>query len=350
MAERSDGGGSSGSRRRFSSSGRSSRDPSTDSLELTALDPSRRTQTLDDTDGPWNRAARQEVDVEANVILIAHPENKLLGTRFRLSPGAAIEIGRSPAAEISLPEVLSVSRAHARLRYESGVVTLEDLNSTNGTQLNDRPLNGRGPLRSGDRFQVGSVHFKFLQERDPEHAYHEAIYNLVMRDGLTEIYNKRKHDEEAQREFARAARHGRPLAIVLFDLDQFKNVNDSYGHLCGDFVLKQVATLAGELLRPEQVFARVGGEEFAILCPETNIEGAEQLAEKLRHRIEGFDFQYAGFRVPVTCSFGVAELRSGMAGPGILYEAADRALYAAKNAGRNRVMSDEPSRPASRGA
>jgi diguanylate cyclase (GGDEF)-like protein len=346
MAERSDGMGSSGGRRRFASSGRGSRDPSTDSLELAALDPARHTQTLDDTDGPWNRPGREEAEVEANVILIAHPENKMLGTRFRLSPGVAVEIGRSPAAEISLPEVLSVSRAHARLRYENGVVSLEDLKSTNGTLLNDRPLTGRGPLRSGDRFQVGSVHFKFLQERDPEHAYHEAIYNLVMRDGLTEIYNKRKHDEEAQREFARAARHERPLAIVLFDLDHFKNVNDSYGHLCGDFVLKQVAMLAGELLRPEQVFARVGGEEFAILCPETNLDGAMQLAEKLRARIEAFEFHYAGFGVPVTCSFGVAELRAGMSGPQSLYEAADRALYLAKNAGRNRVVRDEPTPPA----
>lgn len=342
MADRSDGLGSSGGRRRFSSGGRSASDPSTDSLELTALDPGRRTQTLDHADGPWPQPPSERLEVEANVILIAHPENKMLGTRFRLSPGAAIEIGRSPAAEISLPEVLSVSRSHARLRYEDGVVVLEDLKSTNGTLLNDRPLSGRETLRSGDRFQVGSVHFKFLQERDPEHAYHEAIYNLVMRDGLTEIYNKRKHDEEAQREFARAARHGRPLALVLFDLDLFKNVNDSYGHLCGDFVLKQLATLTVELLRPEQVFARVGGEEFAILCPETNLDGAVQLAEKLRQRIEAYEFHYAGFRVPVTCSFGVAELQSRMTGPEALYEEADRALYAAKHSGRNRVSLAEP--------
>ncbi|MEO8503378.1 MAG: GGDEF domain-containing protein [Acidobacteriota bacterium] len=345
-------GSSSGNRRKFSSGGRSARDPSTDSLELASLDPSRRTQTIDNTDG-WPTREDERVDVEANVILIAHPENKMLGTRFRLSSGAAIEIGRSPAAEISLPEVLSVSRAHARLRYENGVVMLEDLKSTNGTLLNDQPLAGRKALNSGDRFQVGSVHFKFLQERDPEHAYHEAIYNLVMRDGLTEIYNKRKHDEEAEREFARAARHDRPLSLVIFDLDSFKNVNDSYGHLCGDFVLKQVATLAAELLRPEQVFARVGGEEFAILCPETNLEGALQLAEKLRERFETYEFQYAGFRVPVTCSFGVADRRSRMRGPQELYEEADRALYVAKHSGRNRVSlaePDEPKTPAAGGA
>ncbi len=113
------------------------------------------------------------------------------------------------------------------------------------------------------------VHFKFLHEQDVESAYHLAIYELVAKDGLTEIFNKRKFEEELQRELARAARHQRPLSLIIFDLDEFKTINDTYGHLCGDFVLKQVASLARELVRPEQVLARVGGDEFVILAPET---------------------------------------------------------------------------------
>ena len=128
-------------------------------------------------------------------------------------------------------------------------------------------------LRSGDRFQTAAVHFKFLHEQDVESAYHLAIYELVAKDGLTEIFNKRKFEEELQREFARAQRHQRPLSLIIFDLDEFKTINDTYGHLCGDFILKQVASLARELVRPEQVLARVGGDEFVILAPETSGRG-----------------------------------------------------------------------------
>lgn len=321
---------------RRSSGGGSSRDPSTDSIDLTAIQHAGRTHALDPRAGGQSAPPSE---VEANVILIAHPENKMLGMRFRLSNGASVEIGRSPACEISLPEVLSVSRSHARLTYGDDGVVLEDLRSTNGTSLNDRPVGEPVKLRHGDRFQVGAVHFKFVQEKDVEHAYHEAIYDLVMRDGLTEIFNKRKYDEEAQRECARASRHKRDLTLVLFDIDLFKNINDSYGHLCGDFVLKHLAILTRDFLRPEQVFARVGGEEFAILSPETDLSGAVAMAEKLRQRIEAYDFRYAGFRVPVTCSFGVAHLDSAASTPAALYDAADRALYLAKDSGRNRVCS-----------
>ena len=128
-------------------------------------------------------------------------------------------------------------------------------------------------LRSGDRFQTAAVHFKFLHEQDVESAYHLAIYELVAKDGLTEIFNKRKFEEELQRELARAARHQRPLSLIIFDLDEFKAINDTYGHLCGDFILKQIASLARELVRPEQVLARVGGDEFVILAPETGSRG-----------------------------------------------------------------------------
>ena len=164
---------------------------------------------------------------------------------------------------------MSLSRKHARLRYVGSTVTIEDLGSTNGTYVNGQPIHGRTVLRSGDRFQTAAVHFKFLHEQDVESAYHLAIYELVTRDGLTEIYNKRKYEEEVQREFARALRHQRPLSLIIFDLDEFKQINDTYGHLCGDFVLKQVASLARELVRPEQMLARVGGDEFVILAPET---------------------------------------------------------------------------------
>lgn len=317
----------------------------TDGMDVSAFQESGQTQTFDSVTRE-RPSGPQGARVEANVILIAHPESRRLGSRYRVSPGATHEIGRSGAVAISLPEVMSLSRRHARLRYMGPLVTLEDLGSTNGTYVNGRLIDGRTVLKSGDRFQTAAVHFKFLHEKDVETAYHEAIYDLVARDGLTEIWNKRKYDEEVQREFARAMRHGRPLSLILFDLDDFKRVNDNHGHLCGDFLLKQVAALARDMVRPEQVLARVGGDEFAILAPETGLQGAETLAAKLRDRIRGLDYRYGDLHIPVACSFGVAELSPGMARAESLYEAADRALFRAKREGRDRVAVAEVSSPA----
>jgi diguanylate cyclase (GGDEF)-like protein len=312
-------------------------DSDTDDIDFSALHESGTTQTFE-------TAVRERVEsglaapgAEADIILIAHPDNQRLGSRFRLSPGTTLEVGRSGSVGISLPEVMSLSRKHARLRYSGPVVTLEDLGSTNGTYINGKPVHGRAVLRSGDRFQTAAVHFKFLHEQDVESAYHLAIYDLVTRDGLTEIYNKRKYEEEVQREFARAVRHERPLSLIIFDLDEFKLINDTYGHLCGDFVLKQVASVARELVRPEQMLARVGGDEFVIVAPETGLEGARTLAQKLRQQVEGLDHRYGDVKISITCSFGVAELTHDMTSPADLYRAADRALLLSKRSGRNRV-------------
>jgi diguanylate cyclase (GGDEF)-like protein len=321
-----------------SSPARGARDSSTDSVDLGAALEGSRTQSYDaHALAPLDagRAARDEG--EADIILIAHPDGQKLGTRYRLAPGTSTEIGRSSAADISFPEVPSISRVHARLRHGGREVVIQDLQSLNGTSVNDQPVRGQTVLRSGDRFQVGEVHFKFVREQDIEHAYHEAIHQLVMRDGLTQIFNRRKYDEEAQREVARAVRHRRPLSLIMCDIDRFKQVNDNHGHLCGDSILKQIAQLTLQFLRPEQIFARVGGEEFAILSTEVDLEGARALAEKVRARLAEHEFVFAGSKVPITCSFGVCELTPEMTTPEELYAAADRALYLAKNGGRNRV-------------
>ncbi len=310
---------------------------SSDTDELPISQESGLTQTFQSVTRERDPEAPDESHLEADVILIAHPDSQRLGTRYRLSSGTTLEIGRSSSVRISLPEVMSLSRKHARLRYIGSTVTIEDLGSTNGTYVNGQPIHGRAVLRSGDRFQTAAVHFKFLHEQDVENAYHLAIYELVTKDGLTETFNKRKYEEEILREFSRAVRHRRPLSLIVFDIDEFKQVNDTYGHLCGDFVLKQVASLARDLVRPEQVLARVGGDEFVILAPETEVQGAETLAMKLHDRIQGLDHRYGDVRISLTCSFGVAELAEGMTSPQDLYQAADTALLRAKRSGRSRV-------------
>lgn len=283
------------------------------------------------------RATAESGEAEAAIILISHPQNRNIGRRFRLAPGQALEIGRSPQVEVPLPEVPSVSRNHARLEHQSGFVVLRDLQSTNGTAVNDRLIDRPTVLRSGDRFQVGAVHFKFLHEQDVEQAYHDAIFELVIRDGLTAVYNKRKFDEEIEREFARARRYERALSVIFADIDLFKSVNDRHGHLAGDFVLQQVAARMARVLRVEQVLARVGGEEFGILCPETGAAAAAEVAEKLRREIASAPYHPGPLSIDVTGSFGVAECAPEMGGPADLCRAADRALYRSKQNGRNRV-------------
>ena len=290
----------------------------------------------DDTSAAPKRRS-PDLGLEASVILIAHPHNHMLGKRFRLPPGSTVILGRSPSAEICVPEVSSLSRQHAKFSYEEKGVVLEDLRSRNGTYVNDRRLRQKATLRSGDCLQVGAVHFKFLQERDVETSYHEAIHELVVRDGLTQISNKRDFNETASREFARAKRYGRSLVLILFDVDHFKRINDLHGHLCGDFALKQIVQLAKPLIRSEQMLARVGGEEFAILSPETQAEGAQILAERLRIGIASHTFTYSTASFQATCSFGIAEIDSEMKSAQDLFEAADQALYRSKKAGRNTV-------------
>jgi len=268
-------------------------DSDTDDIDLSPIHESGMTQTYEGATRERGEYAKAQLETEADIILIAHPESQRLGSRFRLSP--------------------------------------------NGTYINGQPIHGRTVLRSGDRFQTAAVHFKFLHEQDVESAYHLAIYELVAKDGLTEIFNKRKFEEELQRELARAARHQRPLSLIIFDLDEFKAINDTYGHLCGDFILKQIASLARDLVRPEQVLARVGGDEFVILAPETGSEGAESLASKLRDKIAGYEHRYGDIRINVGCSVGVAELSREMTTPQDLYQAADEALLLSKRNGRNRV-------------
>lgn len=278
----------------------------------------------------------------AILILIAHPDNECLGSRTRLEVGSTVTIGRDATCEIAFPEVPSLSRAHARVRYTDDGVVVEDLGSTNGTFVNDRRVSGGIFLASGDRIQFGALHFKFFREEDVEAAYHEAIHLLVTQDGLTEIANRRKFNEELSREFARAVRHERPLSVIVFDIDGFKHINDTMGHLCGDFVLKRLARICGKRLRPEQVFARMGGDEFAILSPETSLDGVRTMAERLRASIEEhrFETDMVADSFQVTCSFGCAEMTEDMNSEDKLIDAADKVLYTAKRGGRNRVGSD----------
>ena len=277
--------------------------------------------------------AKAATSDHACLVQLRGPE---MGRRVELTD-RALSIGRDPESDIPL-ESDSVSRRHARIEADGAGHRVVDNYSTNGTYLNHKLIEGSAPLRSGDFVQIGEAIFKYLSGNNIELAYHEEIYRLTIEDGLTKISNKRALVEFLDREFSRARRHERPLAGVMFDLDHFKHVNDEYGHLMGDYVLREVARIVSARVRQEEMFARYGGEEFCAVLPEVGLDGAMTFAEDVRRLIEQHAFNFEGNEISVTVSVGVAVVDPSMTRAEALILAADENLYRAKRGGRNRVV------------
>ncbi|MDQ3035246.1 MAG: GGDEF domain-containing protein [Myxococcota bacterium] len=267
------------------------------------------------------------------LVVIYSSDPRQFGKRYVLEKDT-LTIGRGQENVIVLDND-SVSRRHCRIERRNTFWYVVDLESTNGTYVND-DLVKEYQLRRGDQVKVGDTIMKYLSGADVEAQYHETIYRMTIVDGLTGAHNKRYLLETLEREIPRSRRHARALAAVMFDIDHFKKINDTYGHLAGDYVLKEIATLVKSRLRPDDIFARYGGEEFCALLPETPVAGAGAIAEDLRRRIAERRFVFETEAIPVTVSLGAAELGSEMDVTGFL-KAADEKLYEAKRGGRNRV-------------
>ena len=267
------------------------------------------------------------------LVVIYAPSSNQLGKRFSLGEGA-VRIGRGMENDVVLQSD-SVSRRHARIEVRGGGYRVVDMASTNGTYVNDEIVDD-AQLNRGDQIKIGDTILKFLSGADLESQYHETIYRMTIMDGLTGVHNKRHFIEQLDRELSRAARHRRPLTLVMCDIDHFKEVNDEFGHLAGDHVLKEVAQLCKSRIRPDDVIARYGGEELALILPETELAGGVLIADELRRIIAGTRFAFEDEDIDVTVSCGVAELDLGWSSYDFV-KAADHQLYEAKRAGRNRV-------------
>ncbi|QOL25718.1 diguanylate cyclase [Thalassotalea sp. LPB0316] len=162
-----------------------------------------------------------------------------------------------------------------------------------------------------------------------------AMANRI--DGLTQIFNRKHWEECLGQEFSRARRYDADLALIMFDLDHFKRLNDTYGHQCGDTVLIETSKSIDELIRISDTFGRYGGEEFAVILPETGVVGALDVAEKIRQRIEDISILYKDTPINITASIGIATLCDEDYRYEDLISKADQALYQAKDNGRNQV-------------
>jgi two-component system, cell cycle response regulator len=271
------------------------------------------------------------------LVVIYTAEQGLLGKRFVLDR-SPLRVGRGADNHVVL-EGDSVSRRHAHFERRGNSWFVVDDGSTNGTYLNEEQIAHDALLNNGDRIKVGPTILKFLSGLDAESKYHEEIYRMTIVDGLTQIHNKRYLFEALEKELIRARRYERELSLVIFDIDFFKRINDQYGHLAGDHVLRELARVVQERIRRDEVFARYGGEEFVIVLPETGLGGARALAEDLRERVATHAFVFQGERIPVTISIGCAQLSKDDRAATELIQRADEKLYEAKRSGRNRVSS-----------
>jgi len=270
--------------------------------------------------------------VQAYLVVVAGPG---LGEMHRLE-GQESVIGRSANVNVRLTDD-GISRRHCRVVMAGDSVVLEDLGSANGTTVNGEPIQRR-ELKEGDKVRLGTTVLKFTYQDKLDESFQKQMYDAALRDGLTKAFNKKFFLDRLQIEFSFAKRHKTPLSLILFDVDHFKRVNDTYGHLAGDAVLVQLAALAQSMLRTEDIAARYGGEEFAVLCRGVPMQAGLMVAERIRSSVERAEFIHDGQRLPVMISAGVAGLPDVSADvPAGLVSAADEALYEAKRSGRNRV-------------
>ncbi len=295
----------------------------------------------DELEQTWTAVPRVSGSSEkhAFLLVLSGPQ---LGEVFSLASDRELLIGRREDSNVAIRDD-GGSRRHASILVEGASASLKDLGSANGTWV-DGKRTPQARLEDGARFQIGGqTTLKFIWADELEARSQMRLAEGALQDPLTGLYNRRHLEERLGSELAAAQRHGRPVSLLMCDVDHFKAINDAHGHLAGDEALKMVAFVLRGAVRKEDVLARYGGEEFVIIARETTLGGAESLAERIRRAVERSRCAWQGQDLGVTVSIGVTvsvgatEFVSGRTERELI-EGADRALYLAKQAGRNRVV------------
>ena len=267
----------------------------------------------------------------AYLVVISGPS---FGEMYKLK-GERSTLGRGERTDIRVLDD-GVSREHAAIERDGGKMVLVDLGSTNGTFCNGGRVT-RHDLTDGDKISIGATTIlRFTYQDQVDEHYQKKLFESALRDGLTSTFNRRYFVDRLHTEIRFAVRHEKSLALLFVDIDHFKKINDTHGHLAGDAVLAAVARVMTETIRAEDVLARYGGEEFAVICREIDLEGARILGERLRVAVAEERFEHDGKVIPVTVSVGAA-VESKVDDAQAFIAAADAAMYEAKRSGRNRV-------------
>lgn len=277
----------------------------------------------------------KEMEMVSPALILLIGPLQMIGRQWILNKAETL-LGRGTGSDIFVSE-RSISHTHCKIVVNSDTAFIEDLNSTNGTSINDEKITPQKTyqLKDQDKIKIGNAIFKYVEESSPE----VMAYKRNQMDDLTNVYNKSALISNGREVFQKAKQLSSDLAIIIFDLDNFKVINDTYGHLAGDFLLKQLASLVkNKVIRSEDFFARFGGEEFCIVLCNKSMQEVLKIAERIRHIIEVHKFEYQSVVIPnVTISIGVALLDSSIETWEDLFEKADKAVYVSKKNGKNRI-------------
>lgn len=254
--------------------------------------------------------------------------------------GKNLKIGRELDCDLILDNP-HISRLHAEIFWRGPSVCIKDLGSTNGVFVNGKKITETA-LNNGDKILIGTqLYFKLIYQDAVDQNYQQNLFKAANTDPLTQLYNKRYFMESLEKEFSYTKRTELPLSLLMIDIDFFKQVNDTYGHIVGDKILKLVGTIFSANLRLENIASRFGGEEFAILLRGATAEKARQVGERLRSLIEQQRVVSKNRQLTFTISVGIATFTGkNFATPEEFLLKADDLLYGAKQNGRNKTMSD----------
>ncbi len=267
-------------------------------------------------------------------LIVLYPQNDF--TQIPLERGTVV-LGRGQDADIRFEDEL-VSRRHCALSFDGSSVTVEDLGSTNGTFVDGNFVH-KQILDSDNRLQIGKMVLKVAYKDPSEEAFSREIYEAATTDSLTGLLNRQAFMDRSAGELVYARRNNTFIHVMMIDIDNFKHVNDTWGHLCGDLILKEVARLLSDEKRDSDLFSRYGGEEFLLLMNGISPDDAKKRADKLRTTIEQHIFSWEDTIIPVTISIGISS-RQGFAIENIndLIAESDKLLYVAKDCGKNQVI------------
>jgi two-component system cell cycle response regulator len=276
----------------------------------------------------------QAVGKKVPTLVILHGRG--VGNRFILNKPSTT-VGRIPDNDIEINDPL-VSRKHSRIVQEApDKFVLIDLGSTNGTYLNDGRIEEAG-LTDGDKVKIGETVLRFSFQDEVDIRYMDEIMALIHLDNLTGLLRKRTFDYELDKVLFNYRERGEPVSVTMMDLDHFKDVNDTYGHTTGSYIISRVGEIIRNILAESGVGGRFGGEEFVAFFPGLDREQAWVVCNKLRRELEGTTFHYEGISITITISMGISEYPRDGDDPKTLVKKADQALYQAKGKGRNCVF------------
>src|SRR5919199_5192168 len=274
-------------------------------------------------------------DERPHLIVLQGPS---LGDFFALDEDALV-LGSDPFKADVVVRDVEVEPRHAEISREpGGRYFIRDLGTGEGTAVNDEALVEDRPLSDGDRIFLGDSVLEF-SHGDPVRAdFHGALHRLVSRDYLTGLLAKNRFDEEFEHHLETTSAEGRPLSVLMADIDNLKKMNDAHGHLLGEYVVGEVGRIIGELQGEEgRQATRFGGDEYQALLPGVSKDEALEVAEGIRRRVEGHPFEHGGVSPRPTLSLGVATYPEDGETRAALTRAADEALYRAKRSGGNSV-------------